>query len=50
MKIPVKQSANNQCSNPTQDLSSQLHLESDDISNSIDIHEEAGVKMCSIGV
>ncbi len=42
-KFQSKQSANTGSSNPTQDLQPQLHLESDDDSNSIDIHEEAGV-------
>ncbi len=42
-KVQSKQSANIESSNPTQDLQSQLHLEGDSNSNSIDIDEEAGV-------
>ncbi len=42
-KFQLKQSANTESSNPTWDLWSQLHLESNDDSDSIDIHEEAGV-------
>ncbi len=42
-KVQSKLLANTESSYPTQDLWSQLHLESDDDSNSIDIHEEAGI-------
>ncbi len=42
-KVQSKLSANTEPSHPTQDMKSQLHRESDDDSNSIDIHKEAGI-------